>query len=198
MKKLFLAGLLFGSLSFAQATSVTLTSGSTLSGNNAYEYLVSMAAGQNITAASLTFTSVKLTASGWNTFSYDIINRQDATTAISADGDAKGDYFTSHTPYSATAVQLGNKSFTLGETWNYTYTFTGALLATLNSYAADGFFNFGFDPDCTYTVGSIKFDYQTQTITNHTDSVPDSATTFGLLGVSLLALVALRRRLCIN
>ncbi|MEI6192974.1 MAG: VPDSG-CTERM sorting domain-containing protein [Verrucomicrobiota bacterium] len=196
MKKALLAGLLIGSLNFAQATSITLTSGSTLHGANAYEYLVSLTAGQNITAATLTFNNVKLTASGWNTFSYDLINRQDATTAISADADTQGDYFTSHSPYSSTAVQLGTKTFRLGETWNSTYTFSGATLSTLNTYAADGFFNFGFDPDCTYSVGSIVFNYTAQTVTNHT-SVPDSATTVMLLGASLVSLVALRRKFCI-
>ena len=191
MKKLFLASLLFSALNFAQA--ITLTSNSILTGGNAYEYLVSLTAGQNITSATLTFNNVKLTATGWNTFSYDIINRQDASAAISADADGQGDYFTSHSPYSTTAYQLGSKTFVLNEVWNFTYTFTGAALTKLNTYAADGYLDFGFDPDCTYTVGSIAFNYQSTPT-----SAPDAVTTFGLLGMNLLGLFAIRRKLCTN
>ena len=196
MKKIFLAGLLVGSLNFAQATSITLST-TDLHGQNAYEYLVSLAPNQVIDTASLVF-NLKLTAAGYNTFAYSIINRKDATTVITSENDQPGNYFTSHSPYSATAVQLGSKTFpTLGYVWAYTYDFaTQGTLSTLNSYAADGYFDFGFDPDCTYS-GTITFNYTTQTITNKV-SVPDSVTTFGLLGVSLLGLALIRRKLCVN
>jgi hypothetical protein len=195
MKKIFLVSLLFGSLSFAQATSITLTTAD-LHGQNAYEYLVSLAPDQTIDTASLVF-NLKLTATGYNTFSYDIINRNDASAIISSENDQPGDYFTSHSPYSTTAVQLGTKTFPyLNYVWSYTYDFLAqGTLNTLNSYAADGSFDFGFDPDCTYS-GSVTFNYTT--ITNRITTVPDSVPTFGLLGISMLGLAALRRKFCVN
>lgn len=205
MKKLFLVGLLFGSLNFAQATTITISS-TDLHGENAYDYLVSITPGQSIISASLAF-NLTLTASGHNTFTYDLINAAFGTAntlkALSADGDTSGDYFTtsgarSALGYSSSALTaLGSHSFpTVGSIWTQTYDFgTAGTLAALNTAASDGMFDFGFDPDCTYT-GSITFTYTTAT-TNKL-SVPDSATTFGLLGFSLLCLATLRRKFCIN
>lgn len=196
MKKIFLVGLLLGGLNFAQANSVTLTSNSTLHGQDAYEYLVSLTAGQTINSATLTFNSVQLTAAGFNTFAYDIINRSDATTDITSENDQPGDFFTSHTPYSATAYNLGTKTFTINEIWNYTYTFTGTALAKLQAYALDGNFDFGIDPDCTYKIGSIVFAYSTTT--TNVNSVPDQSATAILLGLTFVGLLAFRRKLCLN
>jgi len=199
MKKLLLAGVLIGSLNFAQATSITLSTAD-LHGANAYEYLVSMTSGQTISSASLVF-NLTLTASGYNTFSYDLINGNVGTantlTTIPTEGDHPGDYFQTLGLGSALTV-LGSHTFpSLNSNWSSTYDFGAAgTLAALNIAAADGRFDFGFDPDCTYS-GSIVFNYTTQTTTNHT-SVPDSATTCGMLGVSLLGLFAIRRKLCVN
>jgi hypothetical protein len=195
MRKIFLFSILLGSLNFAQATSITLTTAD-LHGQNAYEYLVSLAPDQTITSASLVF-DLKLTASGYNTFSYDLINGNDANTVISSENDQPGDYFTSHSPFSATALQLGSKTFPyLNYVWNYTYDFLAqGTLDTLNSYAADGSIDFGFDPDCTYS-GTITFNYTA--VAPRTTTVPDSSPTFGLMGISVLGLMALRRKHCLN
>ena len=187
MKYLFQVGLLFGSLNFVQATSITLfPPNSTFNGNNAYENLVTLGPNQNIISASLVF-DITLTAAGVNTFSYDIINRNDAT-ATPVDNDAGTDYFLVTSPYSATAVRLGIKTFTLGERWQSTYNFaTAGTLGTLNNYAGDGHFDFGFDPDCTYR-GSIVFNYQ----------APDRSATVVLIGLSFVGLLAFRRQLRVN
>ncbi len=200
MKKILLAGLLVGSLSYAQATSITLSSAA-LHGENAYEYLVSIAPGQTISSASLVF-NLTLTAPGYNTFTYDLINAAAGTAntliSLPADADHAGDYF--KTLYSSpTLTALGIKQFSyVGQNWTTTYDFgLNGTLAALSAAALDGKFDFGFDPDCTYT-GTITFNYTTATATTNNVSVPDAATTFGLLGLSLLCLATFRHKLCIN
>jgi hypothetical protein len=198
MKKLFLAAGLIGILNFAHAsntTTLTLDSGTAIDGLYAYEYLVSatLAPNTQITSASLVFTGIKLTSAGnGDDISYDIINRADANTRFS-DNDAAGDYFTSTSPYKSTAVSLGKKNFNVGQTQSWTYTFTTATLAILNSYLADnGKLDIGIDPDCYYTVGSICFTYTTGP--KPKVPVPDVASTAILLGAAFSTLSFLRRK----
>jgi VPDSG-CTERM motif len=207
MKKLFLAGALFGVLNFAQATSITFANNTTEHGQDAYLYLINLTGGAlgsgvSIDSASLTFNNVTITAGGYNTFSYDIINRNDATADITTEGDVAGDYFTSGSySHAANAVHLGTHTFTaVPQTWTTgnVFTFTGANLTFLNIAAADGMFDFGFDPDCTYSIGSVTFTYTTASTSTNITTVPDSAMTAALLGLSFLGLLAFRRKLCIN
>lgn len=67
----------------------------------------------------------------------------------------------------------------------------GALgfLDELTTYAADGLFVFGFDPDCHYYNNGISFK-----ITTGGTSVPDGGVTLILLGGALLGLYGLRRK----
>ena len=195
MKKIVLALGLCGVLNFAHASSITLDNGTDIIGTYAYEYLIntiSLAANQSITAASLAFNNITLTATGnGDDISYDIINRNDATTVIT-DNDTPGDYFVQTYPTKTT--NLGQKNFTLGQNQTWSYTFTTGTLATLNTYLTDGQgLDIGIDPDCHYTVGSIIFSYTVTTTPN--TRAPDAASTVMLLGAALTGLGLLRRKL---
>lgn len=207
MKKILLVGLLLGSLNFAQATTISAPAGligtGTLDGTYAYLWSVPVTA-QNIVSASITFTSIKETAGGnGNSISVDFGSFVGIGTVPTAgnystktDNDALGDAFQANVN-SGKAVRLGTELFpSLNVSHTWTYVFSTAQLLTLNTYIATGNWGFEIDPDCHFNVGGIQFDYTTQTITNKV-SVPDYVTTFGLLGVSFLGLVMLRRKFCI-
>ncbi len=71
---------------------------------------------------------------------------------------------------------------------DWTYTFTNTQLTTLVSYASDGKFYLGFDPDCHYYNNGITF-----TIVTERQSVPEPST-FLLLGSGLLLGVGFMRK----
>jgi hypothetical protein len=205
MKKLILIGLGIGVLNLAHANTigapVTLTSpisgSDALNGNLAYEWGISipLSAGQTIASATLSFNYIKLTVSGsGNDIHASLINRNDLGVngvTTFTDNDNTGDYFSTFTGYTA----LGTKAFSyVGQTQSWSYVFTPAELTKLNTYALDGKFDIGIDPDCHYNVGSITFTYTVSTPV----SVPDTATTAGLLGMSFLGLLAFRRKLALN
>jgi len=206
MKKILLTvGIGLGILNFARAIDITLVSGGSISGANAYEYRINLTPGTQIATASLTFNTITLTSGGTD-ISYDLINRSDATQAI-YDGDVSGDYFQSHSPYSSSTVALGVRTFIsphyawvgghytlVYDTESWTYTFSAIALANLQADALNGLFDIGIDPDCIYNVGSIVFSYTTSSVTHNT--VPEVPATAGLLGISVMGLFAARRRFC--
>jgi hypothetical protein len=209
MKKIFLAGLILGSFTLAQATTINAPSGmigsGALNGNYSYLWSVPLAA-QNISYASITFTGVKETAGGnGNSISTDFgtfvgigtVPTAGNYSAIS-DGDAAGDAFQGNIN-SGKATRLGTELFpalNVAHTW--TYVFTTAQLVSLNSYIATGNWGFEIDPDCHFDVGGISFDYTVQTVTNKIDRVPESTETLGLLAIGMVSLLAVRRKLCLN
>jgi hypothetical protein len=67
------------------------------------------------------------------------------------------------------------------------YEFNAAQVAALAAYAGDGNFGFGVDPDCHYFNRGVE-------LVIRTGAVPDGGATAALLGGSLIALGALRRR----
>jgi hypothetical protein len=71
---------------------------------------------------------------------------------------------------------------------NLSYSFDATELIALNSYAADGKFGIGIDPDCHFYNDKIKL-----TLTSKLISVPEPAMLL-LVGVSLLGLGLLIRR----
>jgi hypothetical protein len=73
---------------------------------------------------------------------------------------------------------------------NYQYTFTEAELALLNTYASDGVFGFGLDPDCRYYNNGIQFDIE---ITNDCSVIPTPGSLL-LAGIGISAVGWLRRK----
>jgi hypothetical protein len=200
MKKLFLAGVLLGIVNFANATSYTTTGLSSIDGNNTYTWGIDATAlkGQTVTAATLTFYNIKLTANGpfesggelWtHLLDFSSSSSVGVKTGV-ADNDALTDGFASQ------GVYIGHQHFaSVGTTYaSLTYDL-GALgdLTQLTSYLADGYFGFGIDPDCHYTDTSIQFNISTTT--SHGVPTPDAASTAMLLGAGLSCLGLLRRKL---
>lgn len=77
--------------------------------------------------------------------------------------------------------------------FDLTYRFSeinGALDA-LNAYAADGYFGFGFDPDCHYFNDGISITITTAE--RPKEAIPEPAT-LGLFGLGAAGIAALRRR----
>ena len=205
-------------VNLANATSITLQSGGTIDGVNAYLYQVaiSLGTGETISDASLTFNDITLTTSSpVNTVGASLIDLNHATTTYS-DNDGSGNYFASSTfrdkftPHLASSAvhSLGSQSFTdpyqqwpnghyvwVYDTQSWTWSITGATLSALNAdLTSFGKFDIGVDPDCIYDVGSITLNYTVED-PNPPQSVPDGGTTASLLGMGLLGLAALRRKL---
>jgi hypothetical protein len=199
MKKFVILAVLAASCGFASATTITSTIQGTdaLSGEDAYSWgiPVSLAPGQTITSASLSFVNIKLTAansSGKGILYSDLIKSSQTGTHSYTDNDKAGDYFAGAVS-SANLVSLGSKVFgSVGTTLSWVVNFTPSELTSLNSFLTGGVFNIGFDPDCHYNVGSICFTYTTSPV-----NTPDAATTVYVLGLVLLGLEAARRKLAV-
>jgi hypothetical protein len=223
MKRTLVAGIILGVASLAQATSITLLQGGSLDGANAYVYQIlasslGLGSGQSLTAASVTFNNISLTTSSpVNTFGASLIDANKANTTYN-DNDHSGRYFTTSTflnsfnpDLTSSAVHdLGTKTFNdphwNWSTWSYdydtqtwTWDITGSALTALNAdltgslHGAD----IGVDPDCVYTVGSIMFNY-TAGGGSPPQSAPDGGMTAGLLGMGLVGLATLRRKLAVK
>jgi len=199
MKKIYILAVFAVTCGLASATTVNvpsvLTGTDALAGQNAYAWgiPISLAPGESITTASLSFTDVKLTAansSGKGILYSDLLNSSLTGVHTYTDNDAPGDYFTGQ--YSGgKIVSLGSKVFgSVGTMLSWTVKFDSTQLAALNAFLVNGIFDIGFDPDCHYNVGSINFCYTTTPV-----SVPDAAVTIYTLGLALLALEATRRKL---
>ena len=65
-----------------------------------------------------------------------------------------------------------------------------AMLANLNTFAMDGSFGFGFDPDCHYYNDGVSLQIQTE---DKTTSTPEPAT-MALFGLGLAGLGVIRRK----
>ena len=146
-----------------------------LDGTYAYVWTVAsgpLVAGQTVDSASITFSNIKLTATGsGNDISYDLgrvftgMSAKPATLPAPGsfgtyqDNDASGDAFAGNIP--ANADHLGTKNLTLNTLTSWTYTFSANDLSALNSYASQGSWGFLIDPDCHFDVGDITFTYTT-------------------------------------
>ena len=218
MKKIIMVGLLLGSLNFAHAISAPsgMIGTSVLDGANAYLWNPGVTAA-NINSARLTFTGIIMTSSptGQNKIWVDFGSfvgissvavgggttigtpPTSGTFNFDPDADTAGDAYAAIPDGSGSGKQtyLGTQLFPtqggVGQTWFYD--FTAAQLTALNSYISAGAWGFEIDPDCHFTVGGIDFVY-----TQGTPSVPDTAATFGLLGLATVGLLAFRRKVCLN
>jgi hypothetical protein len=217
MKKLFFAMTALGILNFAQATTINAPAGligkNALSANYAYLWTAPVAA-QDITSATITFTTVARTGSGRaNSINVDFgsfLGMAVGQSSVPTSGNfskikekkTTGDLFQANIA-NGKAVNLGTQHFPslkVPQTWSFT--FTADQLAALNSYIDSG--NWGFEIDSTgkFSVGGISFNFTSEIIgtkpVGTVATVPDSTATLGLLGVISLGLFVGRRKLCQN
>lgn len=204
MKKLILIGITVGIASLAQANSITITSSTTtIHGGTAYIDQttfadVILAQNQQITSAYLTFSTMQMTGQGvYDTVYYDLINGKNGTTTLPTGGEYSSDWFKNNpSSYLGSLDQIGSQYF-LNTTTVYNNVqspyFSAQALGDLTTDLAKGFVDIGLDPNCTYSIGSITLTY-----TIGSKSVPDTAMTAGLLGMSFLGLLAFRRKLAVN
>ena len=209
-----LIGATVGIASLAQATNFVsggtiVTGGTVLSGGNDYIYQETVAAGTQITGATISLNGIDLTANSSpginNVFYYDVVTAQQAQaitkhTVTEANYPTPGtDYFTTHSlgqqVGSSLQVYPNAPYFPLNKPTTWSTSITGAALTLLESEFLTGTFDIGFDPNCPYNIGSITLSWTTAT---KVQPAPDQAATAVLLGLSFVGLLAFRRKLCLN
>jgi len=185
-----------GAVFTAQATPITVnfspTGLGTMDGTYAYQWGINwtVPTGNEITAASLNYTTVKLTSYGKNKPGIlwsNLLNTSggSGTTGVATytDSDVGTDYWGS-------TGFIGKELFpTLNVAHNLAYTLD---LPTLDAYATDGHFAIGIDPDCYYKDSSIVLSI-TYDKSMTPASVPDGGSTVLLLGLALPLLHMFRR-----
>jgi len=203
MKKIWITGVALSLCGLTHATTVNVLSSATLVGTYAYTegVPISLAANQQIASAQIDWSNVTLTHSGnsqgTGMLYTDLINSSKTGLKSYTDNDSAGDYLA--TKFSGNITSLGSKLFaSVGTSLSWSYVLNGAQLAALNSYLSNnnGVFNIGFDPDCYYTVGGLKFTYTATTVQPH-NVVPDGATTALLLIAGLAGVEMFRRKLAV-
>jgi len=165
-----------------------------------YEWGISKAAlggATSLSSFSITIKTTVGTSTTGSSLYIDLIGANPVAGFTSTSGNSENglDFWASKTGYQD---QLGAPKYgsSYGSSaWDNKYytTITFAVgskaLADLNyDLATYGGFNIAFDPNCTYTTSSLKFNY----------TVPDTTTTAVLLGMSFLGLMVFRRKLALN
>jgi len=215
-KKLLLSitlGALIASLNSASATTINAPSAligtDTLSGDYAYLWTVASgnlaSSGQTVNSVTVTFNNItEIIAGNGNDITIDVgsfvnmaVDKSYVPTVgnynVVSDGDAVGDAFQGNIT-AGDAVQLGMMSFSsLNVPQSLSVTLSASELSALQTYMNAGAWGLEFDPDCHFNVGSISLSYTT---TGTNLGVPDSASTFGLLGFCFAGLFFFRRQLC--
>jgi hypothetical protein len=191
LKRLFWLYSLLGTISAAHATTINYspTGLGTMDGSYYYTWNIydPNLIGANITAATLTYNNITLTSFGLNRPGILWTHLLNTSSGSGTTGFTQGsDNDNGSDRFSGQGLFVGKQLF---PTLNVAATVPYSLdLATLTSYAADGHFAIGIDPDCHYTVGSIVL-----SITYSPHSTPDAGSTVMLLGIALPVLGLFRR-----
>jgi len=197
MKKILIIAATLSICGLTHATTVNVLSSATLNGTYAYTdgIGITLTAGQSITAAEIDWNNVTMTTSGLGELYTDLINSTTTGLKTYTDNDSAGDYLA--TKFSGNMTSVGTANFTKGIPLTFSYILNTTELAALNSYltSGKGVFDIGFDPDCTFTVGSLSLIY-TVGSQPHV-SVPDGATTALLLIVGLAGMEIFRRKFAV-
>ena len=113
-----------------------------------------------------------------------LLDTNSACLDIGTDWQGGGDAFSGQgiplTTYSDTDGTYGYESSGV----NWSYGFTASQLVTLNQYASDNKFGFGFDPDCHFWNDGVSFEIAT---------VPEPASML-LFGIGALGFGVARRK----
>ncbi len=149
--------------------------------------------GQVITGASLSFSNIRNWKNETNALFIHLLDSAPAGVTSTWEGNTGAsnisDYFTGQGILLTTFVDSTFVS------QNYTYTFTPSALTSLINYYNNGQnFALGFDPDCHYYNDGIKLTITTGAPPS-TTGVPDSGSSLILLGLGLLGLAGLKRRM---
>lgn len=144
-------------------------------------------------------TNVVLTFKGIYDWTYEpdvlyttLLDNPPAGVSVFTDNQANGNYFAGQ------GTLVGQWSDPYGDyahRIDLSYDFAAlGLVNTFNSYAADGTFGFGFDPDCHYFNSGLELKiYTTDTQSPPLDPVPEPAT-LTMFGLGMAGLGYYRRR----
>jgi hypothetical protein len=161
----------------AWATTVSFSpspSNLTLQTGNYYSWGIPFTTGGTITSATLSIGSITNTTTGTNVMYINLLDNPPSGMSSGLDHLNGTDYWSS--PIIGTFTDTNGTS----QTNNLTFNLNSTMLATLNTYASDGIFGIGFDPDCKYTDCGITLNL-TVTPPQAGSQVPEPITMAGIL-----------------
>ena len=158
-----------------------------------YGYSWNLPDGQQITDAQLTFKNLNMTTSAGNLLWADLMG---AGTTLGR--DEFGDFGKYADAWSGSGLLIGSTTFAqVGQTYSsltYDLADVPGALDALSAYVAQGGFGIGIDPESNFADTSITFTITTGTNPPST-GVPDAGQTAAMLGLGILGVLVIRRKL---